>query len=87
MLVLGRKVSETIVIGDNIELTVLAVQGGRVKLGISAPKHVSIRRSELAAQFGPPFATEGTATRFVAEVAKTLAAPPNVQTLASPGIQ
>ena len=52
MLVLSRKQSQTIVIGDNIELTVIAVQGGRVKLGITAPRNVSIRRSEL----GMPFA-------------------------------
>ena len=62
MLVLSRKESGTIVIGDNIELTVVFIQGGRVKLGISAPKSVSIRRSELAAQFGPPFAEELVAT-------------------------
>ena len=48
MLVLSRKESQTIVIGEEIELTVVAVQGGRVRLGISAPKNVPIRRSEVA---------------------------------------
>lgn len=61
MLVLSRKTSETIVIGDEIELTVIALGRGRVKLGITAPKDVPIRRSELDAQFGPPFATIETA--------------------------
>ena len=47
MLVLSRKESQNIMIGDDIELTVVSVQGGRVRLGISAPKNVRIRRSEL----------------------------------------
>lgn len=59
MLVLSRKESQTIVIGDEIELTVVAIQGGRVKLGITAPKDVPIRRSEL----GTPFAIATTIAR------------------------
>ena len=47
MLVLSRKKDETIVIGDNIELTVVEVRGDTVKLGISAPRDVKIFRGEL----------------------------------------
>ena len=47
MLVLSRKTSEVICIGPNIYVTVLAIQGGRVRLGIEAPTEVPIRRSEL----------------------------------------
>ena len=47
MLVLSRKESQTIVINDGIELTVVAIQGGRVRLGVSAPKQVPILRAEL----------------------------------------
>lgn len=47
MLVLSRKANQSIKIGDNIEVTVLGVSGGRVRLGISAPEHVRILRSEL----------------------------------------
>lgn len=47
MLVLSRKKDETIVIGDNIELTVVEVKGDTVKLGISAPREVKIFRGEL----------------------------------------
>jgi carbon storage regulator len=47
MLVLSRKESQTILIGDGIKLTVVAIQGGRVKLGISAPRETSVRRAEL----------------------------------------
>ena len=47
MLVLTRKVDESIVIGDNIVVKVIAVENGVVKLGIDAPKEISIMRSEL----------------------------------------
>jgi len=47
MLVLSRKVNERILIGDDIEITVLKTSGGRVKLGISADAFVSIRRAEV----------------------------------------
>ncbi len=49
MLVLGRKVGETIVIDGQISVTVLEIKGGRIKLGIQAPSSVSIHRSELQA--------------------------------------
>jgi carbon storage regulator len=47
MLVLSRKRDESVVIGDNIEVTVLSVGNGRVKLGIRAPRTVSVLRGEL----------------------------------------
>ena len=47
MLVLSRKVDESIVIGDNITIKVISVEKGVVKLGIDAPKNVSIVRNEL----------------------------------------
>jgi carbon storage regulator len=49
MLVLNRKVGESIIIDDGITLVVLEVQGNRVRLGISAPPNVNIRRGELQA--------------------------------------
>ena len=48
MLVLSRKQGEEIVIGSNVYITVLAVRGNRVKLGITAPREVVVERSELA---------------------------------------
>jgi carbon storage regulator len=54
MLVLSRKLDESIVIDGNIEITVLAVQGRRVKLGIRAPGDVSIRRQEIPVQAHVP---------------------------------
>jgi len=48
MLVLSRKRGETIVIGDNITVTVLEVSGGCVRLGCKGPKEVPIHREEVA---------------------------------------
>lgn len=47
MLVLGRKSNESIIIGENITITILSVDGDRVKIGIDAPSEVSILRQEL----------------------------------------
>lgn len=47
MLVLQRKTGESILIGDNIEVTVLAVEGSRVRLAVEAPRNISILRNEL----------------------------------------
>lgn len=47
MLVLSRKADETIHIGDNVVLKILSVRGNSVRIGIEAPKNVSILRGEL----------------------------------------
>ncbi|MGP4105574.1 carbon storage regulator CsrA [Virgibacillus sp. L01] len=47
MLVLTRKHNESIQIGDDIEIKVLAVEGDQIKLGIDAPKSVDIHRKEV----------------------------------------
>lgn len=47
MLVLTRRVGETLIIGDNIKLTVVGLKSGQVRLGIEAPKEVQIQREEL----------------------------------------
>ena len=47
MLVVTRKTEESVIIADNIEITVLEVAKDRVKLGISAPKDIKIIRNEL----------------------------------------
>ncbi|MDP4093184.1 MAG: carbon storage regulator CsrA [Bacillota bacterium] len=47
MLVLTRKKDQSIVINDNIEITILEVQGDQVRLGINAPRNVSIYRKEI----------------------------------------
>jgi carbon storage regulator len=48
MLVLTRKKQESLIIAGNISITVVSVENGRVRLGITAPHDVSVRRAELA---------------------------------------
>ena len=50
MLVLTRKVDEAILIGDNIEISILSVEGDRVRIGIDAPRSLRIFRKELLVQ-------------------------------------
>ncbi len=47
MLILTRRVGETLIISDDITVTVLGVKGNQIRLGISAPKEVSVHRSEI----------------------------------------
>ena len=47
MLVLSRKLDESIIIGDNIKVTVISIGGNYVKLGIEAPNGISIHREEI----------------------------------------
>lgn len=50
MLALARKVNESIIVNDNIEITVLEVKGDQIKIGIDAPKNVPIYRKEIYTQ-------------------------------------
>ena len=47
MLILTRRVGETLKIGDDIDVTVLGIKGGQIRIGISAPDNVSIHREEI----------------------------------------
>lgn len=47
MLILTRRVGETLMIDDNVTVTVLGVQGNQVRVGINAPKEVSVHREEI----------------------------------------
>ncbi len=47
MLVLSRKKDQSIVIGDDIEITIIDIQGDQVRIGINAPKNVPIHRKEV----------------------------------------
>jgi carbon storage regulator len=50
MLVLTRKTNESIVIGDEVAITVLGIEGDQVKLGITAPKDIAVHRREVYEQ-------------------------------------
>ena len=47
MLILTRRVGETVMIGDDIAVTVLGVKGNQVRVGVNAPKEVSVHREEI----------------------------------------
>jgi len=64
MLVLSRKLNEIIRIGDNIEVTVIEIKGDKVRLGVQAPREISVHRNEVynaiqsELQHKPPIAKE-----------------------------
>ena len=47
MLILTRRVGESLMIGDNVDVTVLGIRGNQVRIGINAPKDVSVHREEI----------------------------------------
>jgi len=47
MLVLSRQRDETIMIGDDVEITIVDIRGDKVRLGISAPPHIAVHRKEV----------------------------------------
>ncbi|CAG9295993.1 MULTISPECIES: carbon storage regulator CsrA [Celerinatantimonas] len=47
MLILTRRVGETLMIGDDVTVTVLGVKGNQIRVGVNAPKEVSVHREEI----------------------------------------
>jgi len=47
MLILTRRVGETVMVGDDVSVTIIGVKGNQVRIGISAPKDVAVHREEI----------------------------------------
>ena len=52
MLILTRRLTETLVIGDSVTITVLDIKGGRVRIGVNAPRDVAVQREEILQKTG-----------------------------------
>lgn len=68
MLVLSRQVGEKIFIGEDIVVTVVAIEGGRIRLAIDAPRRVAILREELREASHPPNSNPEAPVRPVLEL-------------------
>jgi carbon storage regulator len=77
MLVLTRKPKESLVIAGNIVVTVLEMWGDKVRLGIEAPKEVSVHRSEVWAEIKAQGAPDGTPQAGTAAATIVAAATPS----------
>lgn len=63
MLILTRRVGESVMIGDNVTVTVLGVKGNQVRVGINAPKEVEVHRDEVYERVQKERATAAPASR------------------------
>jgi carbon storage regulator CsrA len=68
MLILSRRVGESVVIGEDISITVLRVKGNQVRLGVNAPKSVAVQREEVSERIKPGVAA--TTAQLSEEAAK-----------------
>ena len=63
MLILSRRIGETVMIGDDVTVVVLGVKGGQVRLGIGAPRQVPVHREEVWHKRKQQAATDATEVR------------------------
>ena len=80
MLVLSRRVGESLVIGDDIVITILEQRGDIVRVGVDAPRHIQVRRQELLTQVAETnraaASPRANAADLVARLAARKSAPP-----------
>ncbi len=81
MLVLSRKLKQSIVIGDDVEITVVEIRGDHVRIAISAPKRIPVFRKELYdeihnANISATALTKEDVDRLIPDISQTLPASP-----------
>jgi carbon storage regulator len=68
MLILTRRIGESVMIGDDVTITVLRVKGNQVRLGVNAPKNVSVQREEILQRMQQDRPDDSEATMTVGSV-------------------
>lgn len=68
MLILTRRVGETLMIGDEVTVTVLGVKGNQVRIGVNAPRDVSVHREEIYERIKREQADAGQSTGMVGHI-------------------
>lgn len=63
MLILTRRIGETLMVGDNVSITVLGVKGNQVRIGVNAPKEVAVHREEIFQRIQREKGQGGTTTQ------------------------
>ena len=71
MLILTRRVGETVCIGDDVTVTILGVKGSQVRVGINAPEHVSVHREEIYMRIHSEKSSKRNEAAHPAEMAMT----------------
>ena len=70
MLILTRRVGETLMIGDDVTVTVLEVKGNQVRIGVNAPREVAVHREEIMIVFSVAEATKKTILQMMLKLSR-----------------
>ena len=72
MLILTRRIGESVMIGDDVSVTVLGVKGNQVRLGVNAPRNVSVHGEEIYQKISQEMPVTQTATLLNGQVEKAV---------------